>query len=374
MEYQHGGDVYSHIVQLDYSANLNPLGMPERVRKKVMEGVGSQACVRYPDSQCRSLRSAIGRHLGIQDSWVICGNGAADLIFGLAAAIKPRRVLIPAPAFAEYQQAVEAFGGMVDHIGLLEHSMELPVSLMCRQIWKAFQEGKPYDMVFFCNPNNPTGLPVSREEGRQLAEACGKWGAFLVADECFCDFLDRPEDFSLIPDLYRFPHLFILKAFTKMYSMAGLRLGYGLSGNGPLLEKLCQVRQPWSVSGLAQLAGEAALEETDFEEQTRKTVKEERWFLSNELEKMGFFVYPSQANYLFFKDPWEKGPWEREDEKKGRLYKALLEQGILIRSCANYQGLDPSYYRICVKLRPDNERFIEAVRAFREENICQNPL
>lgn len=233
MEYQHGGDIYSQDIQMDYSANINPLGMPEAVRQALRDCLEREVCSLYPDSRCERLRQALGKHHGVEDKWIICGNGAADLIFGLAAALRPVRGLVTAPAFSERLQAV---------------------------------------------------------------------------------------------------------------------------------------RQPWSVSGPAQCAGVAALGETDFAERTRAVLKGERERLSAALHDLGFQVYPSQANYLFFRDREEDGILE-----KGRLYQELLGRRILIRSCANYPGLDSSFYRICVKLRQDNEQLIrEMARVLERRKSCPN--
>ena len=196
-------------------------------------------------------------------------------------------------------------------------------------------------------------------------------------DECFCDFLDEPEACSAIPFLGKYPNLFVLKAFTKLYSMAGLRLGYGLCSDGNLLERLREVRQPWSVSGLAQKAGEAALKDLDFVRRTREVVGTEREWMRGELEKLGFTVYGSRANYVFFKafqgegDTGPDSPSGRDMQTppKGWLYHRLLEHKVLIRSCSNYPGLNRSFYRVCVKTREENRRLMEYMgKAVKEEN------
>ena len=201
----------------------------------------------------------------------------------------------------------------------------------------------------------------------------------------------------MIPFLEEYPNLFVLKAFTKLYSMAGLRLGYGLCSDGHLLERLGEVRQPWSVSGLAQKAGEAALKEQDFVRRTREVVGTEREWMRVELEKLGFTVYDSQANYLFFKifqgkgdtgpdrgdtgpDRGDTGPdngdagqgspagRDMEMPAKGWLYHRLLKHKVLIRSCSNYPGLNSSFYRVCVKTREENQRLMEYMtKAVKEE-------
>ena len=345
MEYQHGGDIYSQDIQMDYSANINPLGMPEAVRQALRDCLEREECSLYPDSRCERQRQALGKHHGVEDKWIICGNGAADLIFGLAAALRPVRGLVTAPAFSEYEQALRSVGCRTDYYYLREDGdFALDAAGMCGCVQEAAERGRPYDVVFLCNPNNPTGIPVKKEEVEQLADTCERLGAYLAVDECFCDFLDNSESYS------------------------GLRLGYGLCSDRGLLERLQTVRQPWSVSGPAQCAGVAALGETDFAERTRAVLKGERERLSAALHDLGFQVYPSQANYLFFRDREEDGILE-----KGRLYQELLGRRILIRSCANYPGLDSSFYRICVKLRQDNEQLIrEMTRVLERRKPCLN--
>ena len=218
----------------------------------------------------------------------------------------------------------------------------------CRRI-----ESGAYDLVFFCNPNNPTGISVSREELLRAARACERAGTFLAVDECFLEFLEDGKERSLIPSLGDLPGVMVFGAFTKMYAMAGLRLGYCLCSEEALLEKMFRQRQPWAVSGPAQAAGTAALQEKEYRRKSRRLIGREREYLAGALKGLGFRVYPSQANYLFFKD---------EGKRPERwLYEALLSRGILIRSCGNYPGLDGSFYRICVKGREENERLIREI-------------
>lgn len=190
-----------------------------------------------------------------------------------------------------------------------------------------------------------------------MAGVCRKQGVRLVVDECFCDFLDAPGSCSLIPLLEKYPNVFVLKAFTKLYAMAGLRLGYGLCTDGELMERLKQVRQPWSVSSVAQAAGLAALGETGYVRASTEAIARERRWLTGELTRLGLTVYGSQANYIFFRDPAGA-----DGSVRGRLYEALLERRILIRSCANYRGLDHTYYRVCVRLHEDNEILIRELK------------
>lgn len=346
MEYQHGGDIYSQEVDLDFSANLNPFGLPEAVRRAAADSLGD--CAVYPDSSSRKLTAALAAYHGVPQEQVICGNGAADLIFGLALALKPKRALVTAPAFSEYEQALAAVDCRVSWLDLREQD---GFRLNSRELLEKLS-GEP-QLLFLCNPNNPTGVSISREDMEWVAGVCRKQGVRLAVDECFCDFLDAPESCSLIPFLGKYPNVFVLKAFTKLYAMAGLRLGYGLCADGELMERLKQVRQPWSVSSVAQAAGLAALGETGYVRASTEAIARERRWLSGELIRLGLTVYGSEANYIFFRDPAGA-----DRSVRGRLYEALLERRILIRSCANYRGLDNTYYRVCVRLHEDNEILI----------------
>lgn len=357
MEYQHGGDIYSQLVTMDFSANINPLGLPKGVRAELARCLSENICSIYPDSSCRRLREALGAVHQVPEDWITCGNGAADLIFGLMAAIKPSGGLVTEPSFSEYAQAMKAAGcEIISHKLEEKNGFRLDIEKLCDQLERVKCRCQA---AFLCNPNNPTGLPIRREEVEQAARVCRSLGILLVVDECFCDFLEKPEEYSVIPLLGQYDNLLVLKAFTKWYAMAGLRLGYGLCSDRRLHEKLAVVRQPWSVSGLAQRAGLAALKEYEYEERTKALFKEERPRFRRELEELGFLVYPSMANYLFFRDGVHEPGW---------LYKALLKQRVLIRSCGNYPGLDGSYYRICIKTREENEAFTaELTKLLNEE-------
>lgn len=351
----HGGDIYTYQGMLDFSANINPLGLPEAVVQAAAKGAALSAA--YPDTQCRALRQALAQTEGpgwLQPDNIICGNGAADLIFMLALAAKPRRALLLAPGFHEYEQALRAVGCQISYYYLPEaEGFQLDVARLLAQM----QAEKP-DMLFVCNPNNPTGLALPRPELQPLAERCRQTGALLVLDECFNEFLDEPAAYTLKPLLPANQQLFILKAFTKLYAMPGLRLGFGLCTNAALLAQMEACAQPWRVSTPAQLAGLAALQETAYVAQAQALVQQERAFLLTELNKLGLQTYNSMANYLFFRAP-----------QAPKLAEACRSQqpGVLIRDCSNYVGLEPGYFRVAVRTRLENEQLLQALAAGLQE-------
>lgn len=326
---------------LDFSANVSPLGLPEGIRRAICDA--ALHADRYPDPLCRALTAAIGERENCAASQVLCGNGAADLIWRAVLAVKPKRALIPAPTFAEYENALAAMGCAVDRYLLKqEHDFRLGEDFL-----DAITEET--DMVFLCEPNNPTGLTASLSLRKNILEKCKKVGAILVEDDCFEDFLDDLREHSWKDAWKSQPNLLILKAFTKMYAMAGVRLGYCLCGSEALLSRMRESGQPWAVSSLAQAAGMAALKEDGYAASVQALIREERPWLRNQLSQLGLRVIPGEANYLLFQSPVP-------------LIGPLRTRGILLRSCGNYSGLDDSWYRCAVRTHKENAALVAALQ------------
>lgn len=337
----HGGEIYGRSVALDFSVNTNPLGTPPGVEAAVREAAG--ALCQYPDPRCRALVSALARHEGVPEEAILCGCGAAELIYGYCRAMGTGRALVTAPTFSEYAAALEAAGRAVEVFPLRE-AEDFAVTERLLDALAVTEAGA----VFLCNPNNPTGRLIDGALLDRICTLCRERGMRLFVDECFLELSDGGREASLAGRLAEFPGLFLLRAFTKSYGMAGLRLGYCLSGDGALLSAMSRGTQPWNVSLPAQAAGAAALAEEDFLERSRTLLRRERPWLRRRLEALGLRVCPSQANYLLLYSGRE-------------LAAPLLRRGILVRDCANYRGLGPGWYRVAVKTRPENRRLTDAL-------------
>ena len=185
----------------------------------------------------------------------------------------------------------------------------------------------------------------------EVIALAARQGTRVLLDECFLDFTDAESAKALLP---RYPNLLILKAFTKSYALAGVRVGYCLTADAALLSAMAACTQPWNVSLLAQAAGVAALREQDWLARAKEILTCERAYMTQELTQLGFSVCPSEANYLLFSAPVG-------------LDAALLREGIAIRSCANYAGLGAGWYRTAVRLREENEALLDAMRRVTEE-------
>lgn len=343
MELVHGGDWAGYRAEfgcdaLDFSANVSPLGLPAGVAAAITNALPTAD--RYPDPLCRELRAALARAEGVPADWILCGNGAADLIFRLALAVRPRRALLPAPTFAEYEAALQTVGCAVQRVFLREEN-EFAVT-------EEFIDAvtPETDIVFLCQPNNPTGQVTPPALVERLVRRCAECGAVLAVDECFLDFLPDRDALTAKQLLRDAPQLIILKAFTKLYAMAGVRLGYALCGDAALLEKMRGAGQPWAVSSLAQAAGLAALQETAYAGAVRALIAEQRPRMAAGLRALGLRVMDGQANYLLFRATPDFG------EK-------LRRRGAVVRSCANYPGLDAAWYRTAVRTAEENTRLLQ---------------
>lgn len=346
----HGGDIYAEDLKgepLDFSASINPLGMPEAVAQAAHKAIASS--VHYPDPLCRKLRAAIAERETVQPEQVFCGNGAADVLFRLFLALKPKKILLPVPTFGEYAQAAALAGSEIVTVPLDEQNhFDLP-----DKFWDAVTPDM--DAVLVCNPNNPTGRVIPRQILKTGLERCAAVGATLIVDECFCDFIKKPEDTVMTEHICHNRNLILLRSFTKLYAMPGIRMGYCLSSNITLLDRMYHTGAPWSVSVIAQECGIAAAGDMQFPVYTREYISKQREKLETGLRELGFQVIPSAANFILFRN-----------EQIEHLAVRLRRRGILIRSCANFEGLDSHWFRVAVRTESENFVLLHAMRQEKE--------
>lgn len=344
-ENRHGGDIYDGGIALDFSANVSPLGTPRSVTDAIERALPE--LYRYPDPYCRTLVQTISEYEGVPKNFVLCGNGASELIYAYCGAVRPKRAMELAPTFSEYSLALRRTGcEIVRHTLAAEQNFDLQEDLLPR----LSREG--IDALFLCNPNNPTGRLIPGELLEKILLRCRERNIALFVDECFLSLSDGANDLTpFLPDV---PQLFILKAFTKSYGMAGLRLGYGLSADEALLRKMSAAVPPWNVSTLAQAAGVAALGDAEFLEKNRTIIRAERPWLEEKLRKFGFWVCPSQVNYILFRG--DVG-----------LMEQLRARGVAIRDCASFEGMTSGWYRVAVRRHEENEQLIAAIRSVGKE-------
>lgn len=336
----HGGDTYGMGDVLDFSASLNPLGLPERVVEALRENAA--AFGPYPDPDCRDLTAALAMRLGAPPERIVMTAGAGDAFTRIAIALKPQAVVLCDPCYSGYEQALSSAGLDCVRIRHVALSPDRGFAFDA-EAFAAALDGA--DLVYLCSPNNPTGRAVDLGELHAVLDAARAAQTVVVFDECFAELAGLPSAVGLCDDN---PELVIVRAFTKTFALAGLRLGYCVCADEDLLERFRVAGVPWAVSAPAQVAGLAALEETDYLEESRALVIEQRSFVETALAGMGIRTVPSCANFILF----------RSEE---RIYNQLLERGICIRLCSSFEGLDGSWFRVGLRMPSENRRFIEAL-------------
>lgn len=327
---------------LDFSANINPAGMPASLKRALQNNLA--LAERYPDVEYQRLHLALAAHHQIPASWILAGNGETEAIFALVNALAPRKAMLVTPGFAEYRRALTLVGCDVAEF----HLREDEGWQLTGRVLDALTPD--LDCLFLCTPNNPTGLLPDDTLLHAITARCKTLGIALVLDEAFMDFIRDRSGF--IPHLADNPHLWVLRSLTKFYAIPGLRLGYVVGSDVQRVARMRTMQMPWSINAFAALAGEVILQDTAYQQASWRWLEQARPRLWAALAALpALTVWPGVANYLFL----------RCDAPDSALQRALLERHILIRSCANYPGLDGRYYRVAVRSEEENDRLIAAM-------------
>ena len=353
-KYDHGGDVYGAVCPvLDFSISLNPMGPPPEVLEAAGEALFHWN--RYPDPRCRALRRAAALREKVPEEFLLFGSGASDLIHRFLRARRPKQAILLAPTFSEYRRGLEE-----GHCKIQEYFLGKEEGFsVSRGLLDLIRPG--VDLVFLCDPNNPTGRSMERTLLVEILRRCRAVGAFLAVDQCFLE-LTEGDRGTLVPEL-KGGGLMLFRALTKNYALAGLRLGYCLCGERELLDRMEGLGAPWPVSVPAQAAGEASFQKApDWPRRALAFLAEERTRVTCALENLGLWVCPSDANFLLVQGPVDLGE------------RLLREARILLRDCANYSGLGPGWYRIGLQGREDNTCLIQAMERILSEGgerVCR---
>lgn len=345
---QHGGNIYDKQVKIDFSVNVNPFGMPARIKEAAMQGV--EESFRYPDLKDRELKKALAGKLQVPAERIVTGSGAAELIYGAAAALGTGKAMVCVPCFSEYEDALKAFRRPVVCFETEEEDGWMVTGKLAERVRKE----KDLELLILCHPNNPTGRLVPADILAELARICAARHIWFLADECFLDLTEEGEKASCLALQKQCPELLVLRAFTKLYAMPGLRLGYLAAGSKETAERIRKVLPPWNISRPAQLAGLAALQEEKFAEETNNYLMKERRWLSDRLSVLGLQVWPSDTSFLLFRGPAD-------------LQERCLEEGIYIRDAASFRGISPGIWRIGVRTREENRLLLAALKKIREK-------
>lgn len=351
-QFEHGGNVYdappTHTAWIDFSANINPLGLSAQAEQAIRQHIPE--LIQYPDPQGRKIKEALSSYYGVPGEQLVLGNGAAELFYLYMHQARPRQVVIPVPSFSEYERSAAAVQAHITPVYLQEdQQFALPWKQLLSYCGKA-------DCIILGNPNNPTGTTVSVDAVQELVEAAQGRGTDILIDESFLDFLPHEHLYSARTLIQQYDCIMSIRSLTKFYALPGLRLGFA-AVSPQKAAALEAHKDVWNVNLLAQYAGIAALADRAYQERTRQYVETEKTYLYESLRRIpGIHVYAPSVNFILFRIL--RSGWTAQ-----KLAAALRNEGILIRNCDNYMGLDESYVRIAVKRREDNEVLIQKMKA-----------
>lgn len=325
----HGGDIYGKEIIYDLSVNMNPLGPPAIIAEAIRNA--GDRIDEYPEYENLSLRKMIGRCYGLGYENIICGNGASELISVLGRLFSGKRLLLPVPSFVGYERAFSGseviFGEMDEAEGYVadEHLVEMMARV------------QP-DAVIITNPNNPTGRLTGKEMLVRLLSVAERQRCFVIVDESFIELCVRGDDCSLIDIISDYDNLIVIRSVTKSFAVAGVRLGYMMSGNKEIMAHAGSLLPEWNISVFAEEVGKAVFSwagRNEYLGRSKTYIKEKRMILENAFRERGIKYIPGDGNFVAFKYDTD-------------LYEKMLGNKILIRDCSDYRGMDKGWYRVAV--------------------------
>lgn len=349
----HGGDLdeISRIFGIDkskimnFSGNVNPLGLPDSVKRAIAENV--DIAVNYPDVSYKGLREAIAEYTGAKAEHILAGNGSTELITGFIKAVMPKKSIVVSPAYSEYLRILGQIGCETTLSPLSAENDFIPDI-------SALPIADDTDMLVICNPNNPTGTYVTAEQIEWLAKTYK--GLFIMIDETYVEFADTSKRISAVELTAKYDNIGVIRGTSKFFACPGLRLGYGISGNSDILERVNGGRDLWSVNVYAELAGRVMFTDKGFIQKTRGLINTERARIRAEIDKIGALkMYRSQSNFFLVRIL-------DGSITAGELFLRLIKRNILIRDAENFPFLDETYFRFCILSPRENDALLESLR------------
>jgi threonine-phosphate decarboxylase len=353
----HGGDVWGFARKYniplekvhDFSGPINFLGPAP----KAVEAVQHYAkLIRfYPDPNPVEFKTKIAEYVGhgVEASNIILGNGSIELIYMIAEAFHHGfKAVIPIPSFTEYEKAALRVGGEPVFVKLPEN-----FALEVEAVKKAVTDDTC--IVFLCNPHSPSGTLYTKETVIEIVEFCQKKNIVVSVDENYIEFAEKGQDNTMAGYVKKYKNLFVIRSVTKFYGMPGIRLGYGIATES-LIDTLQTVRQPWSINSLAGYATLAAFTDKKFIENSKRIIAEERTRFAEMFSEIdGLHVFPSVTNFLLVKIL-------TKNITATDLKEELAKEGLMIRDCSTFVGLDNSYFRVTVRAPEENAVLVKAVK------------
>lgn len=350
---EHGGNIEKALIQyrlsakkvIDFSANINPLGIPSHIIQKTICKALYYAD-RYPDPEYTDLRKELSSWYGVQPQNILPDNGSVSLIYLIPRALGLKRTLIPIPAFSEYEKSVCLAGGRPLFLKPLK-DFSLDIDALLKQL-------KGSDSLYIGNPSNPTGLLIAKDDLTRIIKDAKAKNITVIIDEAFIEFTENHKKDTFIKEAPRSGNLIVIRSMTKYFAMAGLRLGMAIARQ-EIIARLKKFQPPWPVNSVAMSAAIEFIKDKKYISDSFILMRDERNFLYTSLAAFTWLeTWQPSANFIFCKI------------RDGRMTAATLrdrlaKKGTLIRDCSNFRGLDSSFFRVAVRTRPENEKLIRGL-------------
>lgn len=331
---------------VNFGANVNPLGLSEQVKKALAAHLDLLSS--YPDRSYTSLRNILSTYCQIPADFILPGNGSSELISLLIEERRPKHTMILGPTYSEYSRELGFSDSTIDCFYLKpEQDFQLSVEELCLALAK-----KQIDFLILCNPNNPTSSAIFHPELIKLLEFCQDHNIFVMIDETYVEFAPDVDAVTAVPLTQNFQNLMVLRGVSKFFAAPGMRFGYGITGNAEFLKKLKSKQIPWSLNSLGAFAGELLFQDKEYIKKTRNLILSEREYMYTKLRELPFFyVYPAYANFLLVQI-------QKVGLTSSDVFEACIREGLMIRDCSSFTGLEGEFVRFCIMDPEDNRRLL----------------
>lgn len=350
----HGSDIisvanhYKHPIDkvVNFAGNVNPLGTSLKALESLSHNLNIAAD--YPDRNYTKLKNSIARYCNTSSENILVGNGSTELISLGIQHIGAKKALIIGPTYSEYKRELDLLNCSLEEY-TLSHSNNFTLDL--KDLMETLSQG--YDFLIICNPNNPTGSSLNQKILNELLTQCASLGVFVMIDETYIEFSQHMNTLTAIPLCSNFDKLLVLRGFSKFYAAPGIRLGYGVTGDRTIINKITTYQNPWSVSSYAEFLGTELLSDTKYISDSKDLINKEKLKIVDTLSKCdNYYCYPSDSNFFLLKI------LDSNVTSLDIFHHCMLE-GLFIRDCNTFFGDTGEFIRFCIMKPDDNDRLLD---------------
>lgn len=330
-----------------FGSNVNPLGISPMARQALINNI--DAIEAYPDRDYVVLKNAISKYCKTEPEQLILGNGTSELIRLVLKIIKPAKTTIIGPTYSEYGRAALAVGSKIESYMLKNlDDFELDVDTFLKTLQSNI------DLLIICNPNNPTGKAINREDMEQIVKRCTELSITVMVDETYVEFVKEVEQVSSVALTKKYNNLIVLRGISKFFASPGLRLGYAVTSNTAFLEAAGNDKIPWNINAYASVAS-VMFEDEHYINLTKSLIQTERNLICSALSsRKTIKVFKPDANFILIK-------LLKEDLTADQVFEYCIKKGLMIRDCTDYEGLGNKYIRFCFMKPEQNDNVVNTI-------------